>query len=55
VKFEKQFRYADRKNIPYAVVIGTKEMEHDTCTLKHLRTGAQESIGVDELLTRSFL
>jgi histidyl-tRNA synthetase len=55
VKFEKQFRYADRKNIPYAVVIGTKEMEHNTCTLKHLRTGAQESIGVDELLTRSFL
>ena len=26
-KFDKQFKYAEKKNIPFAIIIGTKEIE----------------------------
>ncbi len=39
VKLKKQFTYADKKNIPYAVVIGTNELASEQYSLKNLRTG----------------
>ncbi|PWT75379.1 MAG: histidine--tRNA ligase [Bacteroidetes bacterium] len=41
-KFDKQFKYAEKKNIKYIVIIGTKELENATCTVKNLRSGVQE-------------
>jgi histidyl-tRNA synthetase len=41
-KFDKQFRYADKKNIPYVIIIGSKEVDEKTCTVKNLKTGQQE-------------
>jgi len=43
-KFDKQFKYADKKNIPYAVIIGAKELVEKTCNIKNLKTGKQETI-----------
>ena len=43
-KFDKQFKYAEKKNIPYAVIIGSKEMEQGTCVVKDLIKGTQEEI-----------
>ncbi|MEP6724422.1 MAG: histidine--tRNA ligase [Bacteroidota bacterium] len=43
-KFDKQFKYAEKKNILYAVIIGSKELAQDTCTIKNLQTGNQENI-----------
>lgn len=43
-KFDKQFKYAEKKNIPYAVIIGSKEMEQGTCIVKDLVTGTQEEM-----------
>jgi len=43
-KFDKQFKYADKKNIPYAIIIGSKELIDQTCTIKHLKTGEQQTI-----------
>lgn len=40
-KFDKQFKYAEKKNIPYAVIIGSKEMEQATCIVKDLTKGTQ--------------
>lgn len=51
-KFDKQFKYADKKNIPYTVIIGSKEIEEKTCVLKNIRSGEQETITVEELLDR---
>jgi histidyl-tRNA synthetase len=48
-KFDKQFKYAEKKNIAYAVIIGTKEMEEGTCTLKDLRSGEQKTLKQEEL------
>jgi histidyl-tRNA synthetase len=54
-KFDKQFKYADKKNIPFAVMIGSKELTDNTCNVKNLKTGEQQTISQQELLNFSFL
>ena len=53
-KFEKQFKYADKKHIPYAVMIGNKELEENTCVIKNLITGAQTTIADKDISTFNF-
>ena len=53
-KFDKQFKYAGKKNIPFIVIIGSQEMKDNTCTIKNLLTGSQQTISQTELLTYSF-
>jgi len=48
-KFDKQFKYADKKGIGYAVIIGSKELQEGTCVIKDLRSGEQETISQAEL------
>ncbi|CAN5491827.1 histidine--tRNA ligase [soil metagenome] len=43
-KFDKQFKYAEKKNIQYAVILGSKELEEGTCVVKDLRKGEQQII-----------
>src|SRR6187200_239998 len=54
VKFDKQFKYAEKKNIPYAVIIGSKELEEKTCTIKNLLQSSQQTIPQQELLNYNF-
>lgn len=54
-KFDKQFKYAEKKNIPYIVIIGSKELEEQTCTIKTLATGTQQTISQQDLLSFSFM
>ncbi|MFI5133359.1 MAG: histidine--tRNA ligase [Chitinophagales bacterium] len=53
-KFDKQFKYAEKKNIPYIIIIGSKEMENKTCTIKTLSSGEQKNLIQSELLNFSF-
>jgi histidyl-tRNA synthetase len=53
-KFDKQFKYAEKKNIPYVVIMGSKEIETNTCTLKNLQTGEQETIQQPALIQYRF-
>lgn len=48
-KLEKQFKYADLKNIPYAVVIGPDEAISNTVKLKNLQTREQKKVTIKEL------
>jgi histidyl-tRNA synthetase len=48
-KFEKQFKYAEKKNIGYVVIIGTRELAEGSCTVKNLQTGSQETIPQNNL------
>jgi histidyl-tRNA synthetase len=48
-KFDKQFKYAEKKNIPFIVIIGTQEMESGSCKVKNLRTGEQQDIRRENL------
>ncbi len=43
-KLQRQFKYADRQNIPVTVIIGPDEIENNTVTVKDLRDGTQETI-----------
>ncbi|MDE1192599.1 MAG: histidine--tRNA ligase [Arachidicoccus sp.] len=43
-KMDKQFKYADKKNIPFVIIIGSSEIEKNICTIKNLTTGNQQAI-----------
>ncbi len=51
-KFDKQFKYAEKKQIPFIVIIGTKELESSTCNVKNLSTGEQETLSFADLLEK---
>ncbi len=53
-KFDKQFKYAEKKNIPFIVIIGSKELEEKNCVIKNLGTGEQQKILIPDLLRFSF-
>ncbi len=53
-KFDKQFKYAEKKNIPYVIIIGEKELAENTCNIKNLSTGEQQTIAATELLNFKF-
>ncbi len=48
-KISKQFSYAEKKNIEYAIIIGSKEIEQNYCLIKNLSTGIQEVVVFDKL------
>lgn len=48
----KQFNYANRRNIPYVVLLGESELNSDMFTLKNMKTGDQELLSFEELLKR---
>jgi histidyl-tRNA synthetase len=53
-KMDKQFKYAEKKNISYAAIIGSRELENNSCVLKNLRTGEQKTIPLAELVNHPF-
>ena len=53
-KMDKQFKYADKKQIPFAIIIGSKELEQSTCVIKNLLSGEQKTISQSELIKESF-
>jgi len=48
-KINKQFTYAEKKNIPFVIIIGSKEMEEKSCPVKNLSTGVQEVVSFEKL------
>ncbi|MPR37041.1 histidine--tRNA ligase [Salmonirosea aquatica] len=50
VKLKKQLDYADRKQVPYVVLIGSQEMETGLLTLKNMKTGEQNAVSVNEII-----
>lgn len=50
-KLDKQFKYADKKTIPYAVIIGEEEAANNTVTLKNLATREQQTIPLSEAIS----
>ncbi|HMH20754.1 MAG TPA: histidine--tRNA ligase [Puia sp.] len=53
-KFDKQFKYAEKKNISYVVIVGSEELVKGICTLKDLRSGEQKSLSFEQLLSTEF-
>lgn len=49
-KLKKQFDYADKRAIPYLVIVGEEEVSKGIVNLKELKTGEQKSLSVNELI-----
>jgi len=48
-KLDKQFKYASKKNILFAVIIGSNELKTKSCVVKNLQTGLQQTLPENEL------
>lgn len=49
-KFDKQMKYANKRNVPYVIIIGEEERNNNTVSLKNFTTGLQEAISVAECI-----
>ena len=45
-----QYDYAEKKNIPFVIIIGSKEIEEKNCSVKNLATGKQEVVVFEKLV-----
>lgn len=49
-KMKKQMEYANRRGVPYVVIIGSDELAEGAATLKNMTTGEQTKVAQTELL-----
>lgn len=50
-KMEKQLKYADKKQIPYVIIIGPQEVEKNMVTLKDMKTREQSTLTQKDLVS----
>jgi histidyl-tRNA synthetase len=48
-KLDKQLKYADKKGIPYVVIIGPEESAKSVVTLKDMKGKTQQTISIDKI------
>ena len=48
-KMKKQMEYANRRGIPYVVIIGSEELSEGIATIKDMRTGEQSKVRFEEV------
>lgn len=51
-KIKAKFKYADKLQIPYVIVIGEDEIANNVVTLKNMQTGEQETISIEEAINK---
>jgi len=49
-KMAKQFQFAEKKGINYAVIVGETEMQQTIFALKNLNSGEQKNVTLEELI-----
>ena len=49
-KMKKQMEFANRKQIPFVILIGEDEISSNTYTLKDMDTGEQSKLSLAELI-----
>jgi histidyl-tRNA synthetase len=51
-KMKKQMNHANRRGIPFVVLVGEEEMKKDSYTLKHMKSGEQSTLSLVDLITQ---
>ena len=51
-KLKSKFKYADRLNVPYVIVIGEDEINTGKLTIKNMKEGTQERLKIEEIIER---
>ncbi|MCD2423901.1 histidine--tRNA ligase [Niabella pedocola] len=54
LKFDKQFKYAEKKGIPYVAILGSQELEAEIIVIKNLQSGVQEQVTFTGLRNYNF-
>ena len=54
-KFDKQFKYAEKKAIPFIIIVGSAEIAEKTAVVKDLRNGVQKKVPFAILPQFSFI
>jgi len=49
-KMKKQMNYANKREIPFVVIVGSTELENNEFTLKNMQSGDQQVCNLEELL-----
>jgi len=50
-KLKKQMNYANKKEIPFVILIGSQEIESGKYTLKNMQDGMQQQLSLEELIS----
>ncbi len=50
-KLDKQLKYADKKNIPYVLIIGEQEAKQNQVTLKDMKAKTQQTLPLDKAIS----
>ena len=53
-KLKKQFEYADKKQIPYVIIVGSEEIESGILSIKNMQSGEQQKLKVEEIVALIF-
>lgn len=48
-KLKAKFKYADKLEIPYVIIIGDDEISKNTFKLKDMKTGEEKEIGINDI------
>ncbi len=51
-KMKKQMNHANKRNIPFVVLVGEEELKSDSYTLKNMRSGEQETVTLKDLVSK---
>lgn len=51
-KMKKQMNHANKRNIPFVVLVGEQEMNQNSYTLKNMSTGEQFELSIDNLISK---
>ncbi|MBI2641943.1 histidine--tRNA ligase [Candidatus Roizmanbacteria bacterium] len=51
-KFDKQLKYADKKGLPYVIIIGPDELKKNVVKLKNMTTGKQEEFTTEKVIEK---
>lgn len=54
-KMKKQMIYANKRNIPFVILIGETETQNQTVVVKNMKTGDQKTIAVNEIDKETFV
>ncbi len=50
VKIQKQLEFANKKMVPYTIVIGSEEVKNDILAFKNMKTGEQQKLTIEKIL-----
>ena len=47
---KKQMNYANKRNIPFVIIVGEQEIENNLFALKNMITGEQQNVNLEQVV-----